>query len=81
MITLSGQLIVRTGAARGQGAAEAELLTRCGATVIAVDILPAPGCRQLDVTDAGQWAALAQEIRDIQGRVDGLVNNAEPLRV
>lgn len=73
---LSGKVIVVTGAARGQGAAEADLLAHLGATVISLDSRPASGCRPLDVTDADQWAALATELRDSHGRVDGLVNNA-----
>lgn len=76
VIDLSGKVIVVTGAARGQGAAEADLLARHGATVIAADSRPAPGCRHLDVTDAEQWAALATELDGAYGRVDGLVNNA-----
>lgn len=76
MINLLGKVIVVTGAARGQGAAEAALLARHGATVIAVDSRSAPACRRLDVTDIDQWAALANELRDTHGQVDGLVNNA-----
>ncbi|MET9739556.1 SDR family oxidoreductase, partial [Streptomyces sp. NPDC006422] len=40
------------------------------------DVQEAAGCRVLDVTDAAAWAALASELRDTHGRVDGLVNNA-----
>ena len=76
MTNLIGKVIVVTGAARGQGAAEAALLARHGATVIAVDSRSAAGCLPLDVTDADQWAALATELRDSHGEVHGLVNNA-----
>jgi 3alpha(or 20beta)-hydroxysteroid dehydrogenase len=76
VINLLGKVIVVTGAARGQGAAEADLLAHHGATVVAADKQPAPGCRHLDVTDPEQWAALATDLRDSHGRVDGLVNNA-----
>lgn len=76
MIKLAGKAIVVTGAARGQGAAEAELLARHGAAVIAVDSRSARGCLPLDVTEPDQWAAFAAELRDTYGQVDGLVNNA-----
>ncbi|WP_405825940.1 SDR family oxidoreductase [Streptomyces sp. NBC_01390] len=73
---LLGKVVVVTGAARGQGAAEAEALTREGAHVIATDVSEAPSCRLLDVTDDKQWAELAAELRATYGRVHGLVNNA-----
>jgi 3alpha(or 20beta)-hydroxysteroid dehydrogenase len=73
---LDGKVVVVTGAARGQGAAETEALDRAGAIVIATDATPAPGCLHLDVTDGEQWAALADELRHQYGRVHGLVNNA-----
>nr|WP_206439544.1 SDR family oxidoreductase [Streptomyces scabichelini] len=73
---LLGKVVVVTGAARGQGAAEAEALTREGARVIATDVTEAPGCRQLDVTDEEHWAELAAELRESYDRVHGLVNNA-----
>jgi 3alpha(or 20beta)-hydroxysteroid dehydrogenase len=73
---LLGKVVVVTGAARGQGAAEAEALTREGARVIATDVTDAPGCRRLDVTDEEHWAQLAAELRESYGQVHGLVNNA-----
>jgi 3alpha(or 20beta)-hydroxysteroid dehydrogenase len=73
---LLGKVVVVTGAARGQGAAEAEALTREGARVIATDVTEAPGCRRLDVTREQDWAALAAELRKAYGQVHGLVNNA-----
>ncbi|MER7057374.1 SDR family oxidoreductase [Streptomyces sp. NPDC000351] len=73
---LLGKVVVVTGAARGQGAAESDALTREGARVIATDIEPAAGCRRLDVTSGEEWAALAAELEDRHGRVHGLVNNA-----
>ncbi|GHB75295.1 3-oxoacyl-ACP reductase [Streptomyces viridiviolaceus] len=73
---LLGKVVVVTGAARGQGAAEADALTREGAHVIATDVEPAGGCRRLDVTDDQEWAALAAELREAYGQVHGLVNNA-----
>ena len=72
---LAGRTIVVTGAARGQGAAEAEILVREGARVIGADILDdegkalaerltalGPGTmeyRHLDVSSEAQWADLA----------------------
>jgi len=73
---LLGKVVVVTGAARGQGAAEAEVLTREGARVIATDAIEAPGCRRLDVTREQDWAVLAAELREAYGQVHGLVNNA-----
>jgi 3alpha(or 20beta)-hydroxysteroid dehydrogenase len=79
----AGKIVVVTGAARGQGAADATALTREGATVIATDVLPEPvddleaaAYRVLDVTAETAWAGLASWLRDTHGRVDGLVNNA-----
>ncbi|MGY1500484.1 SDR family NAD(P)-dependent oxidoreductase [Streptomyces sp. QTS52] len=73
---LLGRVVVVTGAAGGQGAAEAEALTREGAQVIAVDVTESPGCRRLDVTSEKDWAELAAELRESYGQVHGLVNNA-----
>jgi 3alpha(or 20beta)-hydroxysteroid dehydrogenase len=67
---LTGKVVVVTGAARGQGAAEAAALAAEGAEVIATDVLP--GARHLDVRDPAAWAALAAGL----DRVDALVNNA-----
>ena len=87
---VAGKVVVVTGAARGQGAAEARALASEGATVVATDIVPpgevAPGeldghgeaivYRRLDVTDPAAWAWLADELRAGYGQVHGLVNNA-----
>ncbi|MEV4340861.1 SDR family oxidoreductase [Streptomyces sp. NPDC049590] len=73
---LLGKVVVVTGAARGQGAAEAEALTREDARVIATDVTDAPGCRRLDVTNERDWAGLADGLREAYGQVHGLVNNA-----
>jgi 3alpha(or 20beta)-hydroxysteroid dehydrogenase len=75
------KLVVVTGAAGGQGAAEARALAAEGAIVIATDIqapkLDAPiVCRELDVTSEEAWSELAAWIEDRHGRLDGLVNNA-----
>jgi 3alpha(or 20beta)-hydroxysteroid dehydrogenase len=83
MNRLAGKVVVITGAARGQGAAEAVLLAGRGAHVIATDVDPPDGMdvpcvlwRRLDVRREDEWAALAGWLRSEYGRVDGLVNNA-----
>ncbi|GAA4691131.1 SDR family NAD(P)-dependent oxidoreductase [Phytohabitans rumicis] len=73
---VSCKVVVLTGAARGQGAAEVEALTREGATVVATDVLDGEGVLHLDVRSPTEWAALAQTVRERYGRVDALVNNA-----
>jgi 3alpha(or 20beta)-hydroxysteroid dehydrogenase len=77
------KVVVVTGAAGGQGAAEARALAHEGATVIATDIAAEdPGLgdgivyRQLDVARPEDWRALATWLGETHGRVDGLVNNA-----
>jgi 3alpha(or 20beta)-hydroxysteroid dehydrogenase len=76
---LLGKVVVVTGAARGQGAAQARALVREGARVVAADIDPgdpADGCRRIDVSRERDWAELAGELREAYGQVHGLVNNA-----
>jgi 3alpha(or 20beta)-hydroxysteroid dehydrogenase len=87
---VAGKVVVITGAARGQGAAEARALAAEGATVIATDVIApadvapgeldthggAIGYRTLDVADPDGWAALRAELRERYGQVHGLVNNA-----
>ena len=91
MADVTGKVVVVTGAARGQGAAEVHALARAGATVIATDVLDVEGeavaaglrddglsvvYRRLDVTDGTAWAELAAYCRATHGRVDALINNA-----
>ena len=83
---LSGKVCLITGAARGQGAAEARLFAAEGGTVWLTDVLDAPGnevadeiggtYRHLDVRDEAAWAAIVNEMVSACGRVDVLVNNA-----
>jgi 3alpha(or 20beta)-hydroxysteroid dehydrogenase len=78
---------VITGAARGQGQAEATRLAAEGAIVIACDLQPAGGpagtstapgidSHPLDVADPQSWETLAAYVAEHHGRVDGLINNA-----
>jgi 3alpha(or 20beta)-hydroxysteroid dehydrogenase len=81
MRRVDGKVVVVTGAAGGQGAAEARALAAEGATVIATDLAaPEPAGpvlpRALDVTSEQAWTELAAWMRERYGRVDGLVNNA-----
>ncbi len=82
-MSLAGRVVVVTGAAQGQGAAEARLLATEGATVVATDVQEQPAehlggaaYRRLDVTDAAGWTALAGDLRAEHGAVHGLVANA-----
>ena len=77
------RVIVVTGAAGGQGAAEAAALRDEGAIVVATDIQAFAGeererihRRHLDVTSPADWETLAAWVKDRFGRVDGLINNA-----
>ena len=85
---LAGKVALITGAARGQGAAEAELFAAEGARVILADVLDADGeaaaarigeaasYRRLDVTDESAWDAIVAGIVEDHGKLDVLVNNA-----
>lgn len=80
---LDGRVVIVTGAAGGQGAAEALLLAAQGARVIATDIVDtAPASfngtgidyRRLDVSNEAEWAELAASLDG--DPVKGLINNA-----
>ena len=83
---LEDKVCLITGAARGQGAAEARLFKAEGARVWITDVLEPEGIalaaeigaefRKLDVRDEAAWATLVAEILERDGRVDVLVNNA-----
>src|SRR4051812_2899990 len=73
---LAGKVVIITGAARGQGAAEAALFAAEGAHVFAGDVLAGEGVVQLDVTSADSWSELVAMVVAQHGRIDALVNNA-----
>ncbi|MCP9273650.1 SDR family NAD(P)-dependent oxidoreductase [Mycolicibacterium arenosum] len=85
---LDGKVVLITGAARGQGAAEAKVMAESGARVIACDVLDTDGAaladrlgdtvryRHLDVTESRNWAAVVDEVVAEHGRIDVLINNA-----
>jgi 3alpha(or 20beta)-hydroxysteroid dehydrogenase len=85
---LDGKVALISGAARGQGAAEARLFAAEGARVVLGDILDEEGAAvaaeigaaaryvHLDVTDEAQWAAAVAAAEEAFGPVTVLVNNA-----
>ena len=85
---LAGKVALITGAASGQGAAEARLFAGEGARVAVADIDDAGAERvtaeigdaaiaiHLDVTDEAQWSAAVDRTVGAFGSVDVLVNNA-----
>ena len=86
---LDGRICLITGAARGQGAAEAEIFAAEGGVVWLADVLDSEGkaaakriggtYRHLDVSDEAGWAQL---VRDRSGRVQacGLSGNRQGVR-
>jgi 3alpha(or 20beta)-hydroxysteroid dehydrogenase len=87
MARFSGKVMLISGGARGQGAAEARLLVAEGARVILGDVLEAEGAAlaselgpaaqffKLDVTKEADWAR-AVAAAEALGPLTGLVNNA-----
>lgn len=83
---LDGRVALVTGGARGQGAAEARLFAREGATVVITDVLDeqgeqtagAIGCEyhHLDVSSEAEWQAVVDDTVARHGRIDVLMNNA-----
>jgi 3alpha(or 20beta)-hydroxysteroid dehydrogenase len=89
---LDGRVVLITGAARGQGAAEARLFAQEGAAVVLGDVLDEEGAAvageigeraayvHLDVSREEDWARALDFATDAFGKLDGLVNNAGILR-
>src|SRR5580704_11185914 len=87
MARFDGKVILISGGARGQGAAEARLLVAEGAKVVIGDVLDQEGAalaRELgsaatyvhhDVTSEADWARAVQSAEALGG-LHGLVNNA-----
>lgn len=83
---LEGHVVIITGGARGQGAAEARLAAAEGAHVIVTDVLDDEGAavaeevngtyQRLDVTTVASWNEVVAATLAEHGRIDGLVNNA-----
>ncbi len=84
---VAGKVVIVTGAAGGQGAAEVAWLVREGAHVVAADLVDdAPTYprgagtavyRHLDVTSPAAWDEVVAETAEGHGGgIDGLVNNA-----
>ena len=88
MTRLSGKVAIVTGAARGQGEAEARRFVAEGAKVLLTDVLDEEGeavaadlgdaaaYRHLDVTSEEDWVAAVAEAEERFGPVTVLVNNA-----
>ncbi len=82
---VDGKVVIVTGAAGGQGAAEVAWLVGEGAHVVATDVAddaPLPSgrgsavYRRLDVTSPDGWADIVAATAGEHGAVHGLVNNA-----
>jgi 3alpha(or 20beta)-hydroxysteroid dehydrogenase len=92
MSELDGKVALVSGAARGQGAAEARLFRAAGASVVMGDVLDGEGEKlaaelgeatryvHLDVSSEADWAAAVDTAVDAFGHLDCLVNNAGILR-
>ena len=88
MGSLEGKTVIVTGAAKGIGRGEAELLAASGAQVVLTDIDEANGAtlaRSLgekaifhrhDVSSAAEWQKVVAEAKKRFGKIDGLINNA-----
>lgn len=88
---LAGKVALITGAARGQGAAEARLIAEAGASVLLCDVLDADGeatadairaaggaaqYRHLDVASESEWRQSAAFVKAEFGGLNILINNA-----
>lgn len=88
---LAGKVCIVTGAARGQGEAEARRFAEEGGTVVVTDILEDQGqavaddlteaghdarFAPLDVAEPDDWASVVEGTLEADGSIDVLVNNA-----
>jgi 3-oxoacyl-[acyl-carrier protein] reductase len=73
---LAGKTALVTGAARGIGAAIAEVLERDGAQVVGLDVPGQPVELEIDITEADAPAAIASHLLERHGGVDVVVHNA-----
>lgn len=83
---LEGRVVLITGAAQGQGAAEVSACIAEGAEVVATDVDEALGraladetgaeFHALDVSSDDGWQRVVGAVVATHGRIDGLVNNA-----
>src|SRR3954462_10010359 len=90
---LEGKVALITGAARGQGAAEARLFAAEGASVVLTDVLDDEGkataedigeaatYRHQDVRSEEEWTETVAAVIDQHGRLDVLVNNAGVFKI
>ncbi|MYV96939.1 glucose 1-dehydrogenase [Streptomyces sp. SID3343] len=88
MAELTGKVAIITGAARGQGEAEARLFVAKGAKVVLTDLLEEDGAKvaadlgdaarfvRHDVADPDDWATVVETAVREFGGVDILINNA-----
>ncbi len=88
MGSLDGKVAIVSGAARGQGEAQARLFASEGAQLLIGDVLDDAGeevaasigggaaYRHLDVTQESDWQEAVADVEARWGRVDVLVNNA-----
>ena len=76
-MSLTGHIVLVTGAAGTLGRATAEAVRAAGGIVVATDLRPGEGIDLAhDVTSEAGWAAVIAECEARHGRLDGLVNNA-----
>ena len=76
-MTLTGHIILVTGAAGTLGRATAAAIRAAGGTVVATDLQPGDGFDLThDVTSEAGWARVITEVEARHSRLDGLVNNA-----
>lgn len=90
---LDGKVAIITGGARGIGACHARTFVREGARVVVADRRADEGRESIeelgdgalfvetDVTDEGDWTAIADAAVDTFGGIDVLVNNAGIMRI